>query len=199
MTLQTRAPLEHTSLNPSFMPAAELVGRVEHGELTLDPPYQRGPVWTLDQRMALVQTWLRGLPAGVVILADRCNPAWSAAHPERNPDTTEGEPQWACVDGKQRITTAVMWFRGDFAVPASWLPADHTKTAEDTADGPYVRHTHLTPKGRRIFERRAALLIATSRDCATLADEASFYLLVNGGAPQAQGDLDRAAAVAAGR
>jgi hypothetical protein len=198
MTRQTLAPLDHTSLTPSFQSARWLARRIQEGEITLDPPYQRGDEWSGDQRIALVHTWLRGLPAGVVILADRCNPAWAEANPGRDPYVT-GEALWACVDGKQRLTTAVMWFSSEFAIPASWLPADHVATAEDTADGPYVRQSSLTDKGRRFMERYCSLLVAETKECATEADEAAFYLLVNGGGtPQAAADMENAARVAKG-
>jgi hypothetical protein len=196
MTRQTPEPLDHISLNPSFQSARWLARRVTEGEITLDAPYQRGSVWTEDQRVALVQTWLRGLPAGVVILADRCNDAWATANPDRIPFET-GEALWACVDGKQRLTTAVMWFGSQFAIPASWLPGDHVETTEETDDGPYVRHGGLTPKGQRFMERYCSLLVAEAKDCATEADEAAFYVLVNGGGtPQSVADMRNAAQVA---
>ena len=192
MTRQTTAPFDHISLNPSFRSASDLVRHVNEEQIEINPPYQRGNVWTDDQRVALIQTWLRGLPAGVVILADRCNRKWSGQDPYET-----GKGIWAVVDGKQRLTTAVMWFGGEFAIPASWLPADHIATTEDTDDGSYVRHTGLTPKGRRFMERYCSLLVAETKDCATEADEAAFYLLVNGGGtPQAAADMANAARVA---
>ncbi|MFD6496771.1 DUF262 domain-containing protein [Streptomyces sp. NPDC060188] len=194
MTRQTVAPFAHVSLNPSFQAARTLAVNVERGELILDPPYQRGSVWTLDQRIALIQTWLRGLPAGVVILADRGDGSWSGPDPYET-----GRGIWACVDGKQRLTTAVMWFGDQFAIPASWVPADFVETIEDTDDGPYVRYSGLAPKGQRFLDLRCQLLVAETKDCATEADEAAFYLLVNGGGtPQAQADMDNAARVADG-
>jgi len=197
VTRQTITPLEHTSLNPSFQGANWLARRVRDGEINIDPPYQRGKVWTGDQRIALVESWMRGLPAGVVILADRCNTAWAKANPGRDPYET-GESLWACVDGKQRLTTAVAWFDSEFAVPASWFPADHVATTEGTGDGPFVRHSGLTLKGQRFMERYCSLLVAETKDCATEADEAAFYLLVNGGGtPQTDADMDNAARVAA--
>ena len=199
MTRQTATPFDHISLNPSFQSASWLARRIRDREITMDPPYQRGSVWTEDQRIALVQTWLRGLPAGVVILADRCTEAWIATNQGLDPYET-GEGLWACVDGKQRLTTAVMWFGSEFAIPASWLPADHVETTEDTDDGPYVRQNGLTPKGQRFMERYCSLLVAETKDCASEAEEAAFYLLVNGGGtPQTDTDMANATDVAARR
>ena len=197
MTRQTAQPIEHLSLNPSFVPVLQLVNEVGRGELTLDPPYQRGDQWSAAQRLGLVETWLRGLCAGVVILADRTNPAWIAAHPDRNAENTADESWSACIDGRQRITTAVMLYRSEIAIPASWLPEDHIQSVEQTDDGPYTRFDRLTLKGRLVLERRASLLVSTAKECATLADEAAMYLLVNGaGTPQSPADLANAARVA---
>lgn len=197
MTRQTDRPLDHTSLNPSYQSVKWLATRAQDGTLVLDAPYQRGDVWTLDQRVALVQTWLRGLPAGVVILADRGTEKWIQANPGRDPYET-GEGMYACVDGRQRVTTGLLWFNGEFSVPASWFPAPYVETTEETEDGPYVRYTGLTIVGQRFMKRYCSLLVAETKDCATEAEEAAFYLLVNGGGtPQSTTDMANAASVAA--
>ncbi|MFF1301136.1 hypothetical protein, partial [Streptomyces sp. NPDC058296] len=70
-------------------------------------------------------------------------------------------------------------------------------TTEETDDGPYVRQNGLTLKGQRFMERYCSLLVAETKDCATEADEAAFYLLVNGGGtPQSDADMANAAQVA---
>lgn len=196
MTRQTADPLNHLSLNPSARQAREVMRTVTDGHTLLNPSYQRGNVWTEDQRIALIESWLRGLPAGVVILADRGTEEWRRANPGRDPYET-GEAFWAVIDGKQRLTTALMWFTGEFAVPASWFPAEHVESTEDTEDGPYVRYTGLTVPGQRIFTNRALLMVAETKACATEADEARFYLLVNGGGTQqTNADMANAARVA---
>lgn len=196
MTRQTATPLEHTSLNPSARQAREVVRTVADRRTLLDPPYQRGDVWTEDQRVALIESWLRGLPAGVVILADRGTEKWRKANPGRDPYEAGGA-FWAVIDGKQRLTTALLWFGGELAVPASWFPTEHVASAEDTEDGPYVRYTGLTVPGQRIFSNRALLMVAETKACATEADEARFYLLVNGsGTQQTEDDMANAARVA---
>lgn len=194
MTRQTPAPIEHTSLAPSARPASTLVRSVDDGQLDLDAPYQRGAVWTLDQHIALVHSWLTGLPAGVVILSDRGNPAWAAA----TEDVYEtGAAIWAAVDGKQRILTAKKWFDSDFAVPASWFDPALVAETEPTSDGPYVRHRGLTVAGRLKFDRRAQFQVAEFRTAAGIADEAATFVLVNGGGTsQGRDDMDRARSVA---
>jgi hypothetical protein len=198
MTRQTAAPFDHISLNPTHVTLGELVRRIESGMLDLDPPYQRGDVWDVDQRMALVQSWLRGLPAGVVILADRCNDRWVKAHGGKGPYDT-GEALWGCVDGKQRFTTAFMWRNSEFAIPASWLKPENVVTTEETEDGPYVRFSGLSEQGVRFTDRYCSLLIAEAKECATLEEEAELYLLVNGGGtPQTDETMANAARVAGG-
>lgn len=196
MTRQTSAPFDHISLNPTYRAADGLVRLINEGSMLLDPPYQRGSVWKLDQRTALVESWLRGLPAGVVILADRGTELWRRAHRGEDPYET-GKGIWAVIDGKQRLTTACMWFADQFAVPASWVPADFVETTEDTEDGPYFRYTDMTRKGQRFMENYCSFMVAETKDCATEADEARFYLLVNGGGtPQTDADMANAARVA---
>ncbi|MFK0047750.1 DUF262 domain-containing protein [Streptomyces sp. NPDC090741] len=195
MSRQTPSPLEHHSLRTSDRTAHDLATsfRTAFG-LDLGPHYQRGDVWTSDQRIALVRSWMTGTPTGVVILNDRSTPQWKAAN--GYDPTDRDEPVYACIDGRQRLTTAHRWFDGDLAVPASWFPDQDVTATEETADGPYVRITGLTDVARRKFGNRAHLSVAVAK-VATLAEEAEIYLLVNGGGtPQTAGDLRNAARVA---
>ncbi|MGW7090061.1 DUF262 domain-containing protein [Streptomyces sp. NPDC054871] len=197
MSRQTSQPLDHISLNPTYRSAIGLVQLIDDGSLLLDPPYQRGDVWREDQRIALVQSWLRGLPPGVVILSDRGTEKWRRANGEDVYETGVGI--WACIDGKQRLTTAIQWLDSQFAIPASWLSDDYVETTEDTADGPYVRYSGLSEVGGRFVDRYCSLLVAETKDCATEAEEAAFYLLVNGGGTvQTAANMANAARVAEG-
>lgn len=198
MTRQTSAPLDHLSLNAADRQAREIVRSFsESFGLDLTPPYQRGQVWTQDQKIALVRSWLTGTPTGVVIFNDRSTPEWKAAN--GHDPTERDEAIYACIDGQQRISAAKDWFGNELAVPASWFdPADVTAT-EDTDDGPYVRWSGLTLPRQRHFANRAHLTVATAR-VATVQDEAAIYILVNGGGtPQTDADMANAARVAAGQ
>lgn len=194
MTRQTTEPLYHMSLGATNRFAEFFVRTVERGDMTLDAPYQRGLVWTDDQRIALVRSWMMGLPIPVVIINDRTHGAWV-----RNVADEDLGPAYAVIDGKQRICTAIAWFAGDFAVPASWFPPEHVETTEDTDDGPYVRYTGLNRVGQRFAENRCVLPCAEGR-LESVEAEAEVYLLVNGGGtPQTDEDMANAAQVAAGR
>jgi hypothetical protein len=66
----------------------------------------------------------------------------------------------------------------------------------DTDDGPYVRWSGLSLVRQRQFANRAHLAIATAR-VATVQEEASIYVLVNGGGtPQSDADMENAARIA---
>ncbi len=195
MTRQTTHPLERHNLRTSDRSPHELATsfRTTFG-LDLEPKYQRGDVWTLDQRVALVRSWLTGTPTGVVILNDRSTPDWKDAN--GYDPTDRGEAMYACIDGKQRITTAYEWYDDKLAVPATWFPAGDVTAVEETSDGPYVRISGLTKPARLKFANRAHLSIAMAK-VATAAEEAEIYLLVNGGGtPQTIMDMDNATLVA---
>lgn len=188
MTRQTAAPLEHTHLASTLRQARELARNAVRGDIDLDPPYQRGQVWTEDQRIALVRSWLLGLPTGVVILSDRAHSAWTGPDPD-----AVGGAVWAVVDGKQRLSAAVAWFDDDFAVPASWIAPDMIDRTCETDDGAYVYYSGLTVGGQRWFTNRALFTVAEFRSAVTTRDEAEIYLLVNGGGTlQSQADMQRA-------
>ena len=195
MTRQTTTPLVHTTLSATYRRAIDLVRLVERHELDLQPAYQRGNVWTHDQRMALIRSWLLGIPTGVAILSDRENRNWAKTN-----GTTPlalGDPSWACIDGQQRITTASLWFKGEFGVPASWFEPKYIADAVSTDDGLYVGYTGLTVTGQRMVDSRALIQVAEAKTCASVADEAAIYLLVNGGGtPQTAADMANAARTA---
>jgi hypothetical protein len=194
MTRQSNAPIERMQLSATSRLASELARYVLNGRLTVELPYQRGAVWTYDQQIALVHSWLSGTPIASVILNDRMSLAWT----DRNGEIRPGEPLWAVVDGKQRLLTAVAWFSGELAVPASWFPPEHIGSTEPTSDGAYVRFEGLSQTGQRIFENRAQLPAATA-SVASVEAEAEIYLRVNGGGTaQTDADMARAARVAGG-
>ncbi|MER6605655.1 DUF262 domain-containing protein [Streptomyces sp. NPDC000927] len=188
MTRQTTSPLVHLGLSVHDRQVRELSRQVQDPfGLDLNPPYQRGQVWSADQKVALVRSWLTGIPTGVVILNDRSSLEWEEG--SGYDPITRGEASYACIDGKQRISAGVEWFDDQFAVPASWFEAKDVTSAEETDDGPYVRWSGLTVSRQRIFANRARLGVATAR-AATVVQEAGIYLLVNGGGtPQTPDDM----------
>lgn len=195
MTRQTRTPLVHLGLSASDRQVRELARSFrETFGLDLQPPYQRGRVWTEDQKVALVRSWLTGTPTGVVILNDRSTTEWEQVN--GYDPASRGEAVYACIDGQQRISTAIDWFGDEFAVPASWFATEDITATEETGDGLYVRWSGLTVARQRHFANRAQLAVAMAR-VSTLQEEAEIYLLVNGGGtPQTSASMNNAARIA---
>lgn len=192
MTRQTPRPLERLPLNTGNHPITQLARAVERGGLLLDPEYQRGDVWSTDQRIALVYSLLVGATIPSITIGSRAHPQWTG-----RPVPSDGRGWRVVIDGRQRLTTIVMWLRGDFAVPASWFPADEVVTVEDTDDGPYVRYSGLTERGQDRSERGALLIVEGEFN--SVAEEASVYVLLNGGGtPQTAADMARARSIAEG-
>ena len=199
-SLQSSGPLERTPVTAtnrlaSWLP--HLAQRVAgddplKGGLDVDQPYQRGDVWTEDQRRLFIKSLLLGIPVPAIIINDR----FSAKYQD-----PLGRVDWrhAVIDGKQRTITLIRWFGGDLAVPASWFRNEHVAGTVDTADGPYVTFSGLTDVGRRCCDHNFLIPIAEGQ-FSTMGDEAHIFTLVNrAGTPMSDGDLRRAVEVAAGQ
>lgn len=190
---QTAQPLPDYRLSATNKTARE-VARNMVPLMDLKPPYQRGAIWTTDQRIALVKSWAMGVPVPPVILNDRDTQGWAA---EMGPLAYDNNVRtWAVVDGKQRIETAVAWYAGDLPVPASWFPACHVEGVTHTPDGPYVTYSGLSRSWRRRLGTSCMLPVIEAK-LPSLQAEAELYLLVNGGGTaQSAADMARAAQIA---
>lgn len=188
---QSDEPIKGLSLSVSNRSARELARMVDDKWLMLDPPYQRGDVWTMDQRVNLVKSWLSQTPIPAVIYNCRDRATWKG-----EPPAGTGEGFYAVVDGKQRLETARAWFKGEFGVPASWIEAEYVEETFETSDGPYVTYNGLTTIGQRITSNRASLPVAEAT-LASVEEEAELYLRLNAaGTPQTDEDMDNARQVA---
>jgi len=72
-------------------------------QLDLDPSYQRRSVWTLKDRRFFMDTVFRNYPSPAIFL-------------QKSIDDTTGTPTYHVVDGKQRITTILMFVGNQFAL-----------------------------------------------------------------------------------
>lgn len=189
MTRQLAAPIRHLSLTPTHRLAEDMYHQIKKGQILLDPPYQRGSVWTEDQRLDLMYSFLAGYPIGSLIINDRMHGPW-------NRDANYFKTCYAVIDGRQRLETVVAWFDGVLAFPASWIPADWYDATQVSEDDPWVTHDQFTAAGQRHVESRMAIPVVTAQ-VDTVQDEAEIYRLVNaGGTAQTPEDLARAARVA---
>ncbi len=192
-TRQTIAPLKNHSMQASNRSAREIARIFSGGDGDIAPEYQRGSVWTEDQRIALVRSWLMGVPIPSIVINDRIFGPWPS-----DSQGPLGGYAYSAIDGKQRIETAMAWFAGELAVPASWFAPEDIEETEDTEDGPYVRHTGLVIAERR-HQGNSFMLPTVEAKVATLEEEAEIYLLLNGaGTPQSDEAMANAQRVAGG-
>lgn len=196
MTMQTAKPLTELHMGTLNTSLAQIQGWAKRDVgLDMEQPYQRGDVWGLIRRRNLIRSFLMGVPIPSLILNDRFSAKF------REPGYAEqwlpadrkghGGRAWAyaVVDGKQRVTTVLMYYRDEFAVPASWWMLNEVQTTVETDDGPYVTFSGLSPKGQGRFDF-APIAVAMGR-FPTLAGERFVFDLVNyGGVPQGAKDED---------
>jgi hypothetical protein len=189
MTHQTDEPIEHLNLSPTARTIKGQFDLLMSGDMTADAPYQRGAVWTEEQRILLLKSIIAGTPIPALIIADRSSsPTW-----------TVEDPYYAVIDGKQRLLTLKAWFTNTLAVPASWFTPKDVEFTIDTDDGPYVTFEGLHAYRVRWFKNIATIPVV---ECTTksVQEEAEIYLRVNGaGTAQTTADLDRAREVTGAR
>lgn len=197
-------PLPELHLQTNSRPVMHWTGRT--GErIDLDAPYQRGSVWTVEQRRNLIKSLIQGIPTGAIVIA------------------FQGYGEEVCyriVDGKQRIETIQAFYRGDFTVPGHWFRAGDL-VAGVTARSSDITYADLNRNGQYRFE--FAKMPELEFDATTetthkpdgfgtgkdrydfrkrtpaerLAAEAELYVLINfGGVPQTDADRARAQKVA---
>ena len=186
MTMQTTQPLEHVTLSQTHRPIEWFTILDERGEsgLDMDQPYQRGDVWGIKRRRNLMRSFMLGVPIPAVVVNHRMGAKF------RGPGYDQ-DRNWAyaVVDGKQRVTTILMWFRDEFALPSSWFPANLVDTTIDTPDGPYVHFTGLTRSGQRRW-MNYGIPVVEARVSSLAAEQAIFDLINYGGVAQGEADDD---------
>lgn len=144
-----------------------LYWRDQRKGLYLDPPYQRGNVWGWRRRRNLIRSIILGVPIASIIINDRMWAEWA------------DDERIAVIDGKQRITTLLAFFDGNFYVPGEWFGDSRAM----------VSFSDLEPRTQRRFRSRQ-LALCESR-LPTLEAEREVFNLVNyGGLAQGERDED---------
>lgn len=113
----------------------------DRNRIVLDAPYQRGSVWTVDQRRALIRSLLTGVPVASIIYAS----VPYGAIPDR-PGAS-----YRVIDGKQRIETVQAFVRDEFTIPGWWLTPEW---ADDSVRGRDVYYSDIPAPIRRDFANR---------------------------------------------
>lgn len=109
---------------------------VDHWDL--DAPYQRPSVWTVEQRRALIRSFMMGVPVGAVVYA---------ALGYHDTHTTTPGGYYRVVDGQQRIRAVRAWFSGELDVPGHWFTTADLNDPE--ARGRMVTIADLSTRGSR--------------------------------------------------
>lgn len=195
--------LPEIHLSPLAYTAAHWLPRDSGDPFDLNAPYQRGSVWTTDQRCALIKSLYMGLPVGSIIVSAL-------------PYTAEPY-HWRIVDGKQRIEAIRAFASDDLEIPYRWLRAEDIDPDLDADEDSMVLYSALSLRFRRHFEMTASMPALEfrpeqewlGRDASgkalwrmrstaeILVAEAEVYGLINGaGTAQTETDMERARSIA---
>lgn len=134
------------------------------GFLELNPPYQRGDVWGTTRRQNLIRSILIGVPIPSVIINDRFSADWGEC--------------MAVIDGKQRITTLLMFLESELKVPAAWFGIE----------GDEITFEEL-PIARQRGIRCMPMPVSEGQLSSITEEEHVFELVNYGGVPQGQTDV----------
>ena len=98
---------------------------IENDGLQLNPPFQRGHVWTEEQQIAFLEYFFKGGKSGTTIYFNK--PDWNISVPEG------AYNDFVCVDGLQRITAILRFVNNEIRIFGNFY--------KDFEDKPRMRHT----------------------------------------------------------
>ena len=182
-----RTGLPQTKLTNVSLSARALyhMAVAEPPELDLDPPYQRGDVWTVEQQRNLIKSFISRIPIPAIILNDRNSARFRGFDDEL-------DTRYGVIDGKQRIIAIVKWFSGELDVPANWFTEDMLPPNLEVTDDTQITYTQLSRPGQMICATGFTIAVAEGR-MTEMSQEAEVFSLVNrAGTPMTTADLERA-------
>ncbi|CAB4191711.1 Domain of unknown function DUF262 [uncultured Caudovirales phage] len=160
--------LKRMSLYASHRPVEVVRFWRDENYLDLNATYQRGDVWGNRRRVNLIRSILLGIPIPSIIINDRDKARWD-----------DGDYSVVVIDGKQRITSILMFLDSELAVPAEWFG--------ETGAGDTITFSRLQMVNQRRF--RNSTLAFSEGALPDLASEKEVFDLVNfGGVPQGESD-----------
>lgn len=156
--------LERLSLSQTNRPIDVLEYWSKDGQMELNPSYQRGDVWGPIRRRNLIRSILLGIPIPSIVINDRFAAGWSDSI------------SCAVIDGKQRITSILMFLEGKLTVPGEWFGMDGQ-----------VFFSDLSERDQRGVRMHA--IPFTEGKLKSIEEEMEVFELINfGGVPQGQSD-----------
>ena len=179
--------LERLNLNNSSRPVVHFIrgdGFLNEEVFEMNPPYQRGSVWTAEQRVAIIKSLFMGLPIGAIVVNNR---------------GYDSAKVYAVVDGKQRMETLRAFSNNEFAVPAEWF--ERKDVIESFIDVDDVEKVFLKGLAIVVSRRYNNFPVASiEASVKTIAEEAELFGLLNsGGTDQTAEDLRKAEQIAKGK
>lgn len=158
--------LKRMSLYASNRPVDAIRHWRNEGVLVLNAPYQRGDVWGKKRRVNLIRSIILGVPIPSIVINDRMKAGWK-----------KNDFSIIVIDGKQRITSILMFLDSELEVPGDWFGM-----TEDV-----VTFDKLPIVNQRMF--KSATLSFSEGALPSLKMEREVFDLVNfGGVPQGESD-----------
>ncbi len=91
---------------------------IDYG-IDLDPDYQRGNIWTLDQKVNLIDSIFKNVDIGKFTIISR---PWGS-----NPNKAATPKMWEMLDGKQRITAIIEFYTNRFKYKGKYFCDMHIR------------------------------------------------------------------------
>lgn len=113
----------------------------EYG-LNLEPDFQRGHVWTLDQKIAFIESWIRGT-IGEQARTITFNCPDFAGHQKADDSDLDG---MVCLDGLQRLNAVMDFMSGKFRV----FTDPNVEELKDGLDSEYFNYTAYSFRTKRL-------------------------------------------------
>lgn len=173
---QLTDPIRRLPFQPLALPAMHWFLEDQRDIFDLNPPYQRASVWQPAQRVALLESLMRGIPIGAIVFNDRGIRNGTVIH--------------AIIDGKQRVLAIRAFVDNEFTVPAWWFEEDEVNSREGEAS-----FKDLTVVGQRRFQMLP--MPGLQAHVTSIEEEARIYDLINtAGTAQTDADIANARAIA---
>ena len=169
-------------LTQNSEPLDSLVTHLEKDDVDISQDYQRGLVWTGEQKVNLIRSVLMGIPIGNLIVNDR--------HLARNYASVFGTAKgFSLIDGKQRLTALAEFMQDGFAVPGAWFDAADVNGDWDGVSD--VLFSQFSPVMRRYVVNTT---IGVSHcHLGSVEEERGLYLQVNtGGTAHTEEEMNQA-------
>ena len=106
-------PIDSLAIRDERRSASDVVRRVNDNRLVLDPDFQRGFVWDINKQSRLIESIILRIPLPVFYLAEN------------------KDGKLIVVDGRQRLTTLVRFFKNEWGLHLEDRPELHGKRFTD--------------------------------------------------------------------